>query len=294
MPRCKREKDDNAIYHVTVRGNNKEAIFFNDDDKNRYLETLKRYKEKYKITFYGYCLMDNHIHLLIDSMGQDISKIMQGISLSYTIYINKTYDRCGHLFQDRFWSKIVDSEKYLVTASRYIHRNPVRAQIVKNEIDYKWSSINIYTGKKDSYKIVDEERILKCFGDNKNIARKEYLESFKLEDEEFELQIESYKYENSDKKVKVESSEMTSVIDKVALCFGIRVNDITLKNNRRYNDIRYLTQYLIRLKSKITYKEIGEKFGVCGSTIGQNINKAISIVSKNTKNRRYFDLILQS
>src|SRR5665647_1786261 len=102
MPRTAREKSPDAMYHVMSRSISELDLFRNAEDKKKYIRIVKRYKEKYKIRIYAYCLMDNHSHLMIDANGADISKVMQGINLSYARYYNKKYCRHGHLFQDRF------------------------------------------------------------------------------------------------------------------------------------------------------------------------------------------------
>ena len=293
MPRLARLKEENAVYHVMSRGNNREPIFFCDDDKVRYLETLKRYKEKYQVQIYAYCLMDNHVHVIIDSNGQDISKIVHGINLSYAQYINRTYKRCGHLFQDRFKSKIVDTDNYLLTASKYIHDNPVRAGITKSAIEYKWSSIRIYGGEKDKHKIIDEECILECFSEDKKRARELYLE-YMEEQSETQCDIHEDKYQNSDKRVEIKGSSIKSVLQKVSLCFNICVYDIITKNTKRYAKERQLAAYLVSLKSKSTYRKIGKRFGICQSAVGQNIKKAVDMIMRDIEMRRYFELILQN
>lgn len=294
MPRFPRQKYEDAMYHITVRGNNREKIFFCDDDKIRYLDTLKRYKEKFKINLYAYCLMDNHVHLVIDCNGQDISRIMKGISLSHAIYINKKYDRCGHLFQDRFTSKIIDSDRYMQWVSRYIHRNPVRAGITKTAIEYKWSSINIYMGQKDYYKIIDEEFILKYFSSNKAIARRKYIEYVDDDSKDKEMEIEKDKYLNCDQKVKVQGESISEVLRKVANCFNICVAEIVMKYSKRHSQIKQLAVYLACLKSRLSYKEVGQIFGVSGSCIGHKINMALKLIRNDVEMSKYFKLILES
>lgn len=293
MPRIARIKEENAIYHVMSRGNNREPILSSEEDKIRYLETLKRYKERYQIQIYAYCVMDNHVHVIIDSNGQDISKIVHGINVSYAQYINRKYKRCGHIFQDRFKSEIIDNDEYMLTASQYIHDNPVRAGMTKTAKEYKWSSIGIYGGEKDKYKLVNEEYILKYFSEDKAKARELYFEYMK-EEHEMKYDIHEDKYENSDKKVEIKGSSTKAVLQKVALCFNVSVYDIIAKNTKRYAKERQLATYLIRLKSKITYSEIGKKLGICGSAVGQNITKAIQNMVKDAEMRKYFEIILQS
>lgn len=130
MARQLRIEFNGAFYHITSRGNLRERIFFDDGDRRTFLEILKRTKERYGYLLHTYVLMDNHYHLLIETPKANLSQIMQNINTSYTVYINKRYQRSGHLFQGRFKGTIVDKDAYLVTLSRYIHLNPVRAKLV--------------------------------------------------------------------------------------------------------------------------------------------------------------------
>jgi len=121
--------------------------------------------------------MDNHVHLLIDDNGNDISKVLKSINISYAYYFNNTYTRVGHLFQDRFKSEVINDDNYLLSASAYIHNNPVKAGIVSIPQEYKWSSYNYYLGK-ENYRggLIDTERILGLFSSNKKQAMEEYYD----------------------------------------------------------------------------------------------------------------------
>lgn len=147
MARQVRIEFEGAFYHITSRGNLRGKVFFEDKDKEQLLEILGRTKERYGYILHAYTIMDNHYHFLIETPKANISQIMQNINTSYTVYINKKYRRSGHLFQGRFKAIIVDKDKYLITLSRYIHLNPVRAKIVKMPEDYKWTSYNAFIGK---------------------------------------------------------------------------------------------------------------------------------------------------
>lgn len=177
MPRHARLKGEFSVYHIIQRGNERKNLFFSDDDRFRFLETLLRMKKKYNFLLYAYCLMDNHVHLLIDDNGNDISMLVKSINVSYVYYFNRTHKRCGHLFQDRFKSELVDDDGYLLEVSRYIHNNPVKAQMVTEPSQYQWSSYNIYTGRvKDKSRLIDKERILLNFSNNKPRAFQKYME----------------------------------------------------------------------------------------------------------------------
>lgn len=165
MARTPREKSKTGIYHIILRGTNRQEIFHEDDDRIRFLETLKRYKEETKINVYGWCLMDNHIHLLLrESAQENIGMTMKRLAVSFVCYYNKKYKTIGHLFQDRFKSEKVDTDAYLLTVVRYIHQNPVKAGIVQKSYLWKWSSCLGYYG--ENYypdTLLDEEFILNMF-----------------------------------------------------------------------------------------------------------------------------------
>lgn len=278
MPRIARKKHDEAVYHIMVRGNNREKIFFEDEDRVRYLETLKRYKAKFQISIFAYCLMDNHAHLIIDCCGQDISKVMHGINLSYTQYINRKYRRCGHLFQNRFKSVIVDGDNYIIQATKYIHQNPVKAGICDGAQDYKWSSFNIYTGKRDVFGLINTDFVLGYFSENKSRARELYIEYVDSSLETIVSEIEKDMYENRDRRIAQKKVSINKVLSWVADFFNICVQDITVRCSKRNARARQLAAYLISLRSNITYREVGIKFGITSSAVGQNIKKAVELL----------------
>lgn len=175
MSRIARIKEAYTTYHIILRGNERKNIFISDDDRKRFIETLERMKEKYNFELEAYCLMDNHVHLIIDDNGNDISQIMKSINTSYAVYFNRVYQRVGHLFQDRFKSEGVSDDTYLMSLSAYIHNNPVRAGIVKQPEEYIWSSMNEYIGKRKN-QIVRINRILSLFSPSRIKAENRYYE----------------------------------------------------------------------------------------------------------------------
>ncbi len=147
MSRIARIVNPGHPHHITHRGNNKKAIFKDSRDKQFYLYLLKKYTSQCGCIIHAYCLMPNHVHLLLVPTQKDsLAKTMQKISLSYTQYINKKYNRTGRLWECRFFSAIIDEESYLWSACRYIEQNPLRAGLVKQAIRYKWSSARINSG----------------------------------------------------------------------------------------------------------------------------------------------------
>ena len=141
MPRIARLLAINYPHHITQRGNNKETVFFDEEDRKSYLKILKKYSDQWNFDVWAYCLMPNHVHILaVPRKKESLAKGIGSTNLVYTQYINRRYERSGRLWQNRFFSTIVEKESYLWAVARYIERNPVRAEIVKNPEDYLWSS----------------------------------------------------------------------------------------------------------------------------------------------------------
>ena len=146
MPRQARERSKSGTYHLMLRGINKQNIFEDNEDRQKFIETMGYYKMISNYTLYGYCLMDNHIHLLIGENDESISQVIKRISSSYVYWYNQKYERCGHLFQERFKSEVVETDEYFLVVLRYIHQNPVKAGMTKDVRNYLWSSYQEYTG----------------------------------------------------------------------------------------------------------------------------------------------------
>lgn len=146
MARQPRLVMDEGCYHIIQRGNDRRKVFREDSDYEYLCTLIKKYLPKYSSYLYHYCLMPNHIHLLIKVIkAENLSKLMQGINLSYTLYFKKKYKFSGSLWQGRYKSIMIERDEYLMECGRYIERNPVRAGIVKDPKDYKFSSFNFYS-----------------------------------------------------------------------------------------------------------------------------------------------------
>lgn len=140
MPRPPRLEFPGAVYHVTARGNERRSVFRDDRDREDYLARIAFYRDKFRFRLLSYCLMTNHVHLAIRTAEAPLSRIMAGLHSSYTQRFNRRHRRVGHLFQGRYKSFVVQEDQYLLALIRYVHRNPVRAGIVRHAADYPWSS----------------------------------------------------------------------------------------------------------------------------------------------------------
>lgn len=146
MPRGPRIFLDNVCYHIIARGNQKQNIFLEETDYERYLELLARYKIRYRFKLYGYCLMSNHVHLIVEpNRPKQITKVMQGLNQSYSIWFNKKYKKVGHLWQDRYKNFIIQKDRYLLTCINYVELNPIRSNVVRDPLEYPWGSYKFRT-----------------------------------------------------------------------------------------------------------------------------------------------------
>lgn len=149
MGRVAREESHTGYYHVMMRGNNKNMIFSNASEKLYFLEQLNLQVKERNIEVVAYCIMDNHVHLLIGSDLEDMSEAIKRINIRFARRYNNKYEKIGHVFQDRFKSEVIHNDGHLVQVMRYIHNNPVKANMVNKAEEYTWSSYNSYINKKD-------------------------------------------------------------------------------------------------------------------------------------------------
>jgi len=140
MPRTARVVVPNYIYHITQRGNYRQNIFQDDEDRLRYLSWIDEYSKKYNLSLFAYCLMDNHVHFItIPRKEESLVKVFSITHMRYSQYFNKKKNTSCHLWQGRFYSCVLD-EPHLLVALRYVEKNPVRAGIVEKAWQWKWSS----------------------------------------------------------------------------------------------------------------------------------------------------------
>lgn len=194
MPRTARKKSNTKVYHVILRGNAKQDIFLEKQDYNKFMKEICNTKEKYQYEIYAYCLMTNHVHIILYDKTDKLSKILQSLTVSYSAYWNKKYERQGHVFQNRFLSKNVEDEKYLRTLCRYIHQNPCKAGIAEME-EYPWSSYQEYIKENQ---IIETKQILLLFGNNKREAINNFVGFHKVNKKQENIQ-EFMEYEMVEK-----------------------------------------------------------------------------------------------
>jgi putative transposase len=177
MPRIARIAPKDHIFHILTRGNNRQDVFRDESDYQEYLEILDRYRKKYRFRLYHYALMKNHVHLVLETQeeGGNLAEVMKGINLSYAQHYKRKYDHIGHFWQDRFKSILISRDQYLLACGSYVELNPVRAGIVKDPRDYRWSSYRAYAyGKENS--LVDEHPVYWELSKDESDRRQRYRE----------------------------------------------------------------------------------------------------------------------
>ena len=233
MPRLARNLLGSLFVHAMCQGINKEYIFQKDIYKQKYLKLIYKYREKFNITVISYCIMDNHTHLLIYAEKiQDISNFMKEVNSKYALYYNKINDRVGYVFRNRFNSKPIYSEEQLLKCIKYIHMNPVKAGLVKEEKEYKFSSYMDYINNSG---LINSKSLKLVFGTDSS-----YMHQFlSIKDEVFEQDEEI----NLDEQLKI-------------FLYQHKINLIDLKNNK--NLIKKFMCQLISQNYKFTKTQIAK------------------------------------
>lgn len=314
MARPLRLEFEGAYYHITSRGDQRGKIFFDVRDRERFLEILKRTKERYGYLLHAYALMDNHYHLFIETPKANLSQIMQNINTSYTVYVNKRHKRYGHLFQGRFKGIIVDKDTYLMVLTRYIHLNPVRAGIVKRPEDYRWTSYMEYIGAgKEKELLVDITGTLSCFSKTKGTAMKAYREFINdgigeednpLEDVEAGIVVGSNRFKDlirkllQKRKPDEEIPQLKRLREKIPIDRIIKVccdyygkNREELLTSGKAKNERRTVIYLSKILSNVKNIEIGRYFGIKGSTVSESLKGVEDRMKRDEKLRKEIEVL---
>jgi REP element-mobilizing transposase RayT len=299
MARPLRIEYPGAYYHVINRGNAGENIFIDEHDRDKFLEYLAKCVERFTTRIHTYCLMSNHYHVLIETPQANLSRAIQWLNVSHSVYFNKKHRRRGHLFQGRFKAILVDANEYLTLLSRYIHLNPVRAKIVTNPKEYPWSSYPAFAGKRRKPDWLETDTVLSYFGREKKeaiINHKNYVEKITMETIEnpnknliggailggidfvnwVKDKFLSVRGEEEEipqlKKLKPKVSIKT-ILQHVCDEFGCSEEQIQRKG-RKGNTVRTIAIYLARDLSGMSCKNLGVFFGgITGAAITMKYNQ---------------------
>lgn len=272
MPRKPRIHYPGALYHVMVKGNNGEKVFFNELNKNKYLGTIALYKAHLGFKLYAFCVLDNHAHLLIEVQDVALSQIMQRIQQVYTQWFNRKYQRTGHVFQQRYKALLCNKDDYYLQLIRYIHNNPVRANLQEG-IEYKWSSHLYYIGNRKG-SLVNTFEPLSLFSENEQEALRQYM-LFMNQDSE-NLGLKSIQIPQSDVELaardninKRESLSLDEIISRVCINENVNISDLLKRTKvQQISDIRKAI-VLISSSTNITNASVAQKLNLSPSMISK-------------------------
>lgn len=264
-----------GVYHLIQRGNNREFIFERKDDKEYLLELVREHKQIMGYELYGFTIMDNHYHLIIRRAEAPLRDIMHRINNKFSRYYNRKNQRTGHVFENRYKGLLVIHDKYLLNLLRYIHQNPVCADICENIRDYPWSSDQYYReGNKQG--IVDISFVLTMFSDNRSDAIKAYQTFMEIKDLEANSDYEDMeivsRIEGIKKSIAEDACEISEEkdLDKILLDVtrNIEIYEEIKSNSRR----RYLSTFKrefikCALKENFTMREIGESLSISEAAV---------------------------
>lgn len=303
MSRPLRIEYEGALYHVTARGNERGKVFFSKTDYRKFKEYLREGQIKYGFILHCYVCMTNHYHLLIETPEKNLSKIMHYLNSSYTTYINIKRKRSGHLFQGRYKAILVDRDSYLLELSRYLHMNPVRANMVDRPEEYLHSSYAAYITDSDG--LVHTTDLLSMFSKDTKAAKQRYkifVESALGEEQESPMKkvyggmiLGSVPFikeslnrlgdellqrtETSHKKELRSHCEIDDVLSLVAEHYGV-TPEIAVSAER--NDIRKVIIYLMKKQSAASNREIGEAIGdMSGLAVAKAYQRLVAQMAKD-------------
>lgn len=239
MPRLSRQESHTGFYHVMTRGINKNKIFKTNPDKQKLMDIIREKLSEIDCKVYAYCVMDNHLHLLLNSNIENLSLFMKKINISYAMYYNSKNDRIGPVYQDRFRSESILNDRYFYGVIRYIHNNPVKANIVAKPEKYNWSSMSEY--------IRDEADIVHINGiqlmQNSFDTVSSFMEFHQVQDEHNYLEIEE---EDELKNMQLSEKMIKDYLKE--------------KNLKEINELKDKEELIIRLlkTEQYSYRKIAE------------------------------------
>lgn len=284
-----------GLYHIICRGNHRQVTFLDEQDYTEFLHRISSYKERYQFLLYAFILMPNHIHLLMEMTDVPLSKIMQGITQSYTQYFNKRHTRVGHLFQGRYKAILCDKDSYLLELVRYIHLNPVRAKMVEKPEDYRWSShINYYIGSTAG--LVERDFVLHIFSRNMAkavLAYKDFIadrisegyrrDLYKTKEQIF-LGEEDF-VQRVSKEIKREPSAQVGVgleeiLTMVCNAYGVKM-ELFYNHSHKASRLRFIATHLARKVAGIPLSRVADYLKRDPATLILGVNRIRELMGKD-------------
>ncbi len=304
MSRQLRIEYENALYHIMARGNRKELIFYNDKDREFFLERISEMVIKHNIIIHCYVLMPNHYHILLETPEANLSRAMHFLNCSYVNWFRGKHKVVGPIFQGRFKAKLIEQEKYFCNASAYIHLNPLRSSLVSSAEEYPWSSYAYIIGERKSPCWLSNELILGEFSGNiidyKHFVMESYLAKDDLTYEELFskrgliLGSDVFKYKIKDMVINKVSEESKQELPEYNLLFRLSINDVkailldVLKTsedvifaNKKNNLYRKIALYVFNRHTNATQKDIARLFSLNYATVSHTAKEVAKTANTN-------------
>lgn len=316
MARAWRIEYEGALYHVLSRGNEQRAIVIDDEDRVLFLGTLAQMSERFEVDIFAYVLMDNHYHLLFRTHRANLSKSMQWFGATYTRRFNVKHNRSGHLFQGRFKNMLVENDAYLLQLSYYIHRNPLRARMVRRLVSYKWSSYQSYAYGKHIPSWLNTDVILSHFAnvEDPHRAYREDAQKYAKEEQriwenlrhgmflgtkKFTEKIKKQYLRGKPHQEIPQQKQLDKNVDPEALCLqAAEMSNCNLEHLRKSKRIskadkadRDILIYLLWQSGQLTNQQIGKKFGLTYSAVSQRVSIFKDLLRKNKAMKDKFNQI---
>lgn len=271
MARPLRLEFPGALYHVTSRGDRRKSIFFDDNDRQHWLDILGLVCSRFNFSVHAYCQMSNHYHLMIETLEGNLSQGMRQLNAFYSQEFNRQHGLVGHVFQGRYKAILVQKESYLLELARYVVLNPVRAGIVSDPKDWQWGSYNFTTGEHDAPTWLNTVWLLSQFGKSRNLSLGAYRQ-FVLEGigKESPLKDTQHQMILGDQAFVMQHGERLGTTDFTAVTKGQRrVAAMTLPQYEQTYANRDEAMARAYSSTAFTMAEIGKHFGVSYKTVSR-------------------------
>jgi putative transposase len=309
MPRPLRIEYVDAWYHVMNRGINRMKIFTNNSHREMFLKLLENISHLFKIEVHGYCLMDNHYHLLLHTPFSNLSNAMRHLNGVYTQNFNRSIKRDGALFRGRYKAILIEKENYLLKVNRYIHLNPLEANITRHLENYKWSSYPSYIGinhtpwlktsiilgyfsnAKDYAEFTAEgvDQETNTFYENPKpiIAKQKFIEN-KINS----LSIEYQKATSTDINKTIKTVDIEAICDLIANYFRVEPTTLKKSNGKRKNTPRMLAMLATKDHTLLTHRKISEYFsGIESRSLGEILKRCRLLINTNDLIKKQYEEI---
>ena len=316
MTRAWRIEYEGALYHVLSRGNDRRNIVVDDKDRNLFLDAVGEMSQRFEVDICAYVLMDNHYHLLMRTRRANLSKSMQWLGATYTKRLNTRHFRSGHLFQGRFKNMLVQNDAYLLELSYYIHRNPVRAGMVKRLSSYKWSSYRAYAYDNQQREWLNTELLLSQFLNvaDRHLAYREAAQKYAKEEQRIWEDLRHGIFLGTKKfvqKIKKRylpdiphgeiprQRQLSKSLDADALLIqAAEILNCKLEQFRKAARVpqseildRDMLLYLLWQSGQLTNVQIAEKFGLTYSAVSRRVSVFKNMLGKNKTLQNKFNRV---